>query len=229
MLYCDQVANTEAEAVEAALKHLRLCADEAIIRSVIQIADGVKVRVEAKRSRGQEALDVLKAILDAMRITSDLFYIESLDKTTINVTGPQLGLVIGKNGSTLESLEAIVNAIHNRGFSSYKPVVINPGGYRENKLKALKVLVKRAIEAASGGERVSLSAMGQRDRKLVHQILKDFPGFRSRSIGEGSDRRVCVFRETDEDKLLDEHPDEKGLMPADLPTQQREFEIEAHP
>jgi spoIIIJ-associated protein len=227
MLYCDQVAPTEAEAVEAALKHLRLSADEVNVCSVMQTPDGVKVRVEAKRSRGLETVDLLKCILGAMNVQADLFFIESTDRITINVTGSNLGLIIGKNGSTLESLEAIINAIHNRDFSSYKPVVINPGGYRENKRKALKVLVKRAVEAAQSGERVGLPSMGQRDRKLVHQILKDFPGFRSRSVGDGKDRRVWIYRETDQDKLLDEHPDEKDFVPENLSGEQMDCEIQA--
>jgi spoIIIJ-associated protein len=211
MLYCDKVAPTEAEAVEAALKHLRMSADEIIVSSIMQTPDGVKVRVEAKRSRGQEAADILKVFLKAMHVEAELFFIESIDKITINVTGSNLGLVIGKNGSTLESLEAIINAVHNRCFSVYKPVVVNPGGYRENKRKALTVLVKRATEAAQNGERVGLPSMGQRDRKLVHQILKDFPGFRSRSVGDGKDRRVLIYRETDQDKLPDEAPDDDDL------------------
>jgi spoIIIJ-associated protein len=229
MLYCDQIAPTEAAAVEAACRHLRLSPDEVIIRSVAQVPEGVKVRVESKRSRGQEALDVLKILMDSMHIDTELFYIEAPDKITLNVTGDNLGLVIGKNGSTLESLEAIINAIHNRTFSVYKPVIINPGGYRENKRKALKILVRRAIEAAQNYERVSLPLMSQRDRKLVHQILKDFPGFRSRSVGEGNDRHVCIFRESDEDKLLDEHPDEKGMSPSELSKQQQECDSEARP
>jgi spoIIIJ-associated protein len=111
----------------------------------------------------------------------------------------------------------------------YKPVIINPGGYRENKRKALKILVKRVIEAAQNYERVSLPLMSQRDRKLVHQILKDFPGFRSRSVGEGNDRHVCIFRETDEDQLLDEHPDEKGMSPSEMSKQEQECDSEARP
>jgi spoIIIJ-associated protein len=206
MLYCDQVAKTEAEAVEAALRQMRLSAEDVIIRSVAEVPEGVKVRVEAKRSRGQEALDTLRVLLDSMHIQAELFYIESYDRITINVTGSNLGLVIGKNGSTLEALEVLISAMHNRSFTTYKPVIINPGGYRENKRKALKVLVKRAVEAAENGERVGLPTMGQRDRKLVHQILKEFPGYRSRSVGEGKDRRVYIFRETEEDRMLDEAP-----------------------
>ena len=40
-------------------------------------------------------------------------------------------------------------------------------------------------------------------------FLKDFPGFRSRSVGEGNDRRVCIFRETEQDKMLEEAPDDE--------------------
>jgi spoIIIJ-associated protein len=193
MLYCDEVARTEDEAVEAALMRMRLDRGDVVVRSVTELPDGVKVRVEATRSRGQEALDLLDEILCRMGIRSELFYIESYDRILINISGSHLGLIIGKGGSTLEALETLITAIHNRDCAQFKPVVVNPGGYRENKQKALKTLVRRAVDEASEGNKVSLPAMKQRDRKQIHQIIKDFPGFRSRSVGDGEERRVFIY------------------------------------
>jgi spoIIIJ-associated protein len=213
MLYCDQVAATEAEAIEAALKKMRLSREDVIVRSVTETPNGVKVRVEATRSRGQEAVAILSALLHRIGVRSDLFYIEYFDKILVNIKGPHLGLIIGKGGSTLEALETVVSAIHNRDFPLYKPVVINPGGYRENKRKALKTLVRRACDAASCGEKVSLPIMRQRDRKQIHQIIKEFPGFKSRSVGEGDERRVCIFRATDEYEEPEPEPEEIKFIP----------------
>ena len=214
MLYCDEVARTEDEAIEAALSRMRLDRGEVIVRSVTEVPSGVKVRVEASRSRGQEALDILDEILHRMGIKSDLFYIEGYDRITINVKGDHLGLIIGKGGSTLEALERLVSAMHNHDCTQFKPVVINPGGYRENKRKALKTLVRRAVDAASDGGKVPLPVMKQRDRKQIHQIIKDFPGFRSRSIGEGEERRVFIYQaEDDESGMPDENEGEVGFIP----------------
>jgi len=221
MLYVDAVGSTEAEAVTIALRLLRLNREEAVIRNVTETENGVSVRVEATRSRGDETLGILKTLLEGMHIKADLFYIESLDKITINVKGPNLGLVIGRNGSTLDALETLVNAMHNNDSSIYKPVVINPGGYRESRRQALKSLVKRAVELAKNGEKVSLPAMCQRDRKYVHQIIKDFPGFRSRSFGDGIDRRVYIFKsgdtlaeqENDRENFIDVGSEEQFFVP----------------
>jgi spoIIIJ-associated protein len=210
MLYYDSVARTEEEAVNFALKKLRLDRKNAIIRSVTEVPEGVKVRVEAVNSRGKEVNDLIEELFDRLGVKADLFYIESFDKVLVNITGPYLGLIIGKGGSTLEALEILVSAMHNRGYMSYKPVVINPGGYRENKKKALNSLVRRACETAATGEKVSLPLMKQRDRKQVHQIIKDFPGFRSRSFGDGVDRRVCIYCATDNDHDVEGDPDEEG-------------------
>lgn len=199
MLYCDAVAKTEEEAINIALKKMRLDKKDSIVRSVVEVPEGVKVRVEAARSRGQEVIELLNFFFENLGVKTELFYIESYDKILINVTGPYLGLIIGKGGSTLEALETIISAIHNRGHVGFKPVVINPGGYRENKRKALKSLVKRACETVAGDEKVSLPVMKQRDRKQVHQIIKDFPGFRSRSFGDGIDRRVYIYKVSDDD------------------------------
>ena len=200
MLYCDSIARTEEEAVNLALKKMRLDRKNIIVRSITEVPGGLKVRVEAVNSRGNEANDLLQEIFHRLGIKAELFYIESYDKILINVTGSYLGLIIGKGGSTLEALETLVSAMHNRDYTSYKPVVVNPGGYRENKKKALKSLVRRACDEAANGEKVSLPLMKQRDRKQVHQIIKEFPGFRSRSVGDGIDRRVYVYRATDDDE-----------------------------
>ena len=195
MLYSDQVAATEDEAVNVAVTKLRLNREDCVVRSVTETPDGVQVRVEAKRSRGEESLALLRSLLEKMGINVELFYIESFDKIMINVKGPHLGLIIGKGGSTLEALETILSAIHNRKFEHYKPILVNPGGYRENKRKALQGLVRKAVDEACDDRRVCLPSMSQRDRRQVHQILKDFPGFRSRSFGEGNDRRVFIFED----------------------------------
>ena len=199
MLYVDEVASSEAEAIETALRKLRLDRKDITVRSVEEVDNGVKVRIEAVRSRGQEATDLLTDLLHRIGIKSELFYIESLDKVLINVKGVHLGLIIGKGGSTLEALEALLCAMHNRCYTWYKPVVINPGGYRENKRKALKTLVKRAVEAAGNGEKVSLPIMRQRDRKQVHQIIKEFPGYKSRSFGDDNDRRVFIYQAAEDE------------------------------
>ena len=210
MLYCDTVAHTEDEAVNLALKKMRLDRKDIIVRSVTEVKGGVKVRVEAIRSRGQEVNDLLVALFKKLGVKAELFYIESFDKVLVNVNGPYLGLIIGKGGSTLEALETLVSAMHNRGCVSYKPIVINPGGYRKNKKKALKSLVRRACETAVTGEKVSLPLMKQRDRKQVHQIIKDFPGFRSRSFGDGVDRRVFIYQASD-GEVEDENADDEEM------------------
>jgi spoIIIJ-associated protein len=213
MLYVDQVAATEAEAVEAACRLLRLSNDEVSVKDVTRVPEGIKVRVEAKRSRGQEALLILKKLLANMGIEADLFYIESFDRITINIKGPELGLVIGRNGTTLDALETLVSAMHNKTSEFYKPVVLNPDGYRESKRVALRALVARAVEAASTGHRVSLPPMGQRDRRQIHQIIKEFPGFRSRSVGDGSDRRVFIFHEAEDETGAESEVEDMRLPP----------------
>jgi len=208
MLYVDQVAETEELAVEIACRKMRLEKENVVVRSVREVPEGMLVRVEALKSRGQEAAGILEGILKGFGIKVELFYIESCDNVLINLKGPHLGLIIGKAGSTLEALETVISAMHNNGYPMYKPVVINPGGYRENKRKALRILVKRACDAAKDGQKVSLPIMRQRDRKQVHQLIKDFPGFQSRSVGDGKDRRVCIYCEGDEDTGSDEQADD---------------------
>ena len=223
MLYVDQVGKTEDEAVELACRKMRLERSDVVVQSVKEVPDGVLVRAAALRSRGKEVADILDLILKRLGIKAELFYIESCEKVLINLKGPHLGLIIGKSGSTLEALETIIGAMHNRDYALYKPIVINPGGYRENKRKALKILVQRACDAAEDGQKIPLPVMRQRERKQVHQIIKDFVGFRSRSVGDGNDRHIMIFRESEDDS---EGDDDQDSVPSSLLNQKNDPECD---
>jgi len=211
MLYCELTAENESEALDKAEEKLRLNRADLVIASVREVDGGKRYRIEAGKSRGQEAHDILEKILRKICPGCQLFYIDSLDKIALNISGSNLGLIIGKNGATLEALETIVGAMHNKGYEYYKPVVINPGGYKENKKKFLKSLVRRAVDAASGGNDVSLPPMCRLDRKEVHQILGEYPGFESRSVGEGNNRKVLIYRIRGGRKIQDNRFDASEL------------------
>jgi spoIIIJ-associated protein len=164
MLYCDIIAKSESDALDRASEKLRLGTEFLQVVESEESGTETRYRIEATKSRGQEAHDVLKKILGGICSGCDLFFVDSYDRILINVTGPHLGLIIGKNGLTLEALETVISVIHNRDYSHYKPIVINPGGYRENKQKYLKSLVRSAVDAAASNGSVSLPPMCRADR-----------------------------------------------------------------
>jgi len=120
---------------------------------------------------------------------------DSDGNTVLDIQGPSGGILIGRHGQTLESLQYMVAKILQRVTSDEKAlVIVDVESYRErqnDKLRELAVSV--AHKAKESGEEVSLRPMSARDRRVVHMALKDDAEVTTQSRGEGLRRRVVVI------------------------------------
>jgi spoIIIJ-associated protein len=110
------------------------------------------------------------------------------------LTGPELGLVIGKRGHTIDAIQYLANAILWRGEpAARKEVVVDAAGYRERRRAALEDTADRAAsDALQGGRPVSLEPMTAVERKIVHVHLADRQDVVTSSDGTEPNRRVVV-------------------------------------
>ena len=113
---------------------------------------------------------------------------------TASCSGPELGMLIGKHGQTIDAIQYLVNAILAREpGEERKEVVVDAAGYRERRRASLEALAVRSAERArSLGERVELEPMTAVERKVVHVRLKDFPGVATTSEGTEPNRYVVI-------------------------------------
>jgi spoIIIJ-associated protein len=117
------------------------------------------------------------------------------DEETIvaTLTGPDLGLVIGKHGQTIDAIQYLANAIVWRGQEDRKSVVIDAAGYRDRRRASLEQLADRAAgEARASGQAVSLEPMSAVERKIVHLYLKEREDVETTSEGAEPNRYVVV-------------------------------------
>jgi spoIIIJ-associated protein len=107
--------------------------------------------------------------------------------------GPDLGLLIGRHGQTIDALQYLANALaHRRG--SERRVVVDAAGYRARRESALHALAQRSAERASAtGSPVSLEPMTAVERKVVHEFLKDDLEVETTSEGSEPNRYVVVL------------------------------------
>jgi spoIIIJ-associated protein len=109
------------------------------------------------------------------------------------LTGPDLGLVIGKHGQTIDAIQYLANAIIWRGQEDRKSVVIDAAGYRDRRRASLEQLADRAAgEARASGQTVSLEPMSAVERKIVHLYLKEREDVETTSEGAEPNRYVVV-------------------------------------
>jgi spoIIIJ-associated protein len=120
--------------------------------------------------------------------------IEEDDETlTARLSGPDLGLVIGKHGQTIDAIQYLANAIVWRGSEDRKSVVVDAAGYRDRRRASLEQLADRAAgEARAARKEVSLEPMSAVERKIVHLHLQDREDVETASEGAEPNRYVVV-------------------------------------
>lgn len=121
----------------------------------------------------------------------------SMDKNVLNVNilgnEKDLGIVIGKRGTTLDSIQYILSLIINKHSESFVRVIVDSSGYREKRKKTLINLAeKTANRALRTGRPARLEPMNAHERKIIHEALKDFDGVFTHSEGQEPNRRIVV-------------------------------------
>jgi spoIIIJ-associated protein len=111
---------------------------------------------------------------------------------TVTCSGPDLGLLIGKHGQTIDAIQYLANAMARTAGESHD-VVVDAAGYRARRTASLEAVAQRsARQAASTGRRVDLDPMTAVERKIVHEALKDDPEVETASEGTEPNRYVVV-------------------------------------
>lgn len=146
-----------------------------------------------------EAQRVLEEMLRTMRVEAQVKQSQPLvpgsgvTAVTLDIRGDDLGILIGRRGQTLSSLQYVVNLIVSHGARSRVPVVLDVEGYRERRYRALEELAKRMAERAlSTGQPITMEPMPANERRIVHLALREYPNVTSESQGEGEGRKVTI-------------------------------------
>jgi spoIIIJ-associated protein len=118
---------------------------------------------------------------------------EDEERLYASLSGPDLGVVIGKRGHTIDAVQYLANAIVFRGEGERKEVVVDAAGYRERRRSSLENLADRAAsEALSTHGAVALEPMTAVERKIVHLHLAERSGIETSSEGTEPNRHVVV-------------------------------------
>lgn len=111
----------------------------------------------------------------------------------LSFSGKELGLLIGRRGETLNSLQYLVNLAVNRRRHDHVRLVLNVEGYRESREETLAALAhKMADKAVRSGRRVELEPMNPHERRVVHIALQEDERVETSSHGEEPYRRVVI-------------------------------------
>jgi spoIIIJ-associated protein len=139
--------------------------------------------------------ELLERTIAASGVPATVRIDESGEELVATLVGPDLGLLIGRHGQTIDALQYLANAIGHRSQGEDRMrVVVDAAGYRARRAATLETSARRAAEqAAATGHRVELDPMTAVERRIVHELLKDDPEVETSSEGSEPTRFVVVL------------------------------------
>lgn len=138
---------------------------------------------------------ILQKLLDLMEVDARAEAMESTEEEiTLGIEGEDAGLLIGRQGTTLQDIQTIVNIIASRQLGSHVPIRIDVEGYRQRRTERIQQIALRAAQRVQErGRPIVLEPMSAAERRIVHMALADHPGVVTESVGEGRDRQVTIY------------------------------------
>lgn len=154
---------------------------------------GRKLRVEARPVAPVSALRG-KAVAARLLEMMDLHITPELSEDfKINLTGQDAGIIIGKYGETLKSMEFLLNLM-TRGVDEGERIYLDSDGYRERReLSLQRLALAAARKSVKRGKPTYLEPMTSWERRVIHLTLKDDSSVETKSVGEAPSRKVVVW------------------------------------
>lgn len=156
--------------------------------------NGMQEVVVPSREDVEITVDVLQHILRYMNIHATV-QVRSTNPLTLNIHGinENLGLLIGRRGETLSSLQLLVNLIVGHRTHHRMRIIVDAENYRQRREENLRSLALRVAQQVRNYRRsIALEAMPPHERRIVHIALADSNDISTESIGEGDARRVVI-------------------------------------
>ena len=137
---------------------------------------------------------VVARVVLALEVEGTVDVEETGDEIRATVNGPELGLLIGRHGSTIDALQDVASrAAYAQAPGDRKRVVVDAAGYRERREAALRRQADRAVaDALDFGRAVELEPMSPHERKVVHTYLAERGDVETHSEGDEPERRLVV-------------------------------------
>lgn len=197
------------DAVTSALVKLGVPRSQAQIKVISEPVKGflgfigakdAEVEVSIQLSPQEAAKDFLQGVLQRMNVAAEVSFDGSAEvedeEVTLNIQSSEdaLPFLIGRHGSTLDSLSYLVNLFANRNHEGFMKFVVDAGNYRKRRRDSLRRVAEQAADrAVKAGRPVSLDSMSSADRKWVHTFLQLRDDVLTSSEGQDPHRRVKII------------------------------------
>ncbi len=190
------------EAVQSAIVQLQTTRERVSIKVLEQPQKGflgfigtkpAVVEVEILPDAAEEAVKFLQEVTKNMGAMIEIDQVETKEGFLFNLSGEGIGMLIGKRGQTLDSLQYLVNLVANRYSEQYMRIVLDAENYRDRRKESLVQLAKRlGSKAVRTRKEIILEPMNALERKIIHTALQEIKGVKTYSEGIEPNRRIVV-------------------------------------
>lgn len=203
MEFIEVSAKTVSEAITEACQKLGVTSDKLEYEIMEEGSNGflgigskpAVIKAALKCSVDDNARSFLKNVFEAMDLTVvvDVKYNEEERTMDIDLSGDEMGVLIGKRGQTLDSLQYLVSLVVNKETEEYIRVKVDTENYRQRRKETLENLAKNISYKVKRTKRaVSLEPMNPYERRIIHSALQNDKYVTTHSEGEEPFRRVVV-------------------------------------
>ena len=203
MEYTKFSAKTVNDAITEACKALGVTSDKLDYKVLEEGSNGflgigakdAQIEAAVKNSVSDVASDFLKDVFAAMNMTVvvDVKYNADDNEMNIDLSGDDMGVLIGKRGQTLDSLQYLVSLVVNKGNEDYIRVKVDTENYRERRKSTLENLAKNMAYKVKRTRRpLHLEPMNPYERRIIHSALQNDKFVTTHSEGEEPYRHVVI-------------------------------------
>ncbi|TVX99963.1 RNA-binding cell elongation regulator Jag/EloR [Cohnella terricola] len=193
---------TIEDAVRSGLAQLGVNEDRVSVKVLEQPSKGLfgligakeaKVELELLPDGVEETMKFLGEVAEAMGLAVSVERANENDAVRINITGSDLGILIGRRGQTLDSLQYLANIVANRHSSHHLRIVLDAEQFRERRRQTLEALSERmAQRVIRTRKEIMLEPMTSQERKIIHARLQANPNVKTYSQGDEPNRRIVI-------------------------------------
>lgn len=143
--------------------------------------------------RYHEAADFIREVAGAMGLDVEVDVRKNRDGGLLDISGPELGMLIGRRGQTLDALQLLAGVVANKGSDKFVRLTLDAENFRRRRAKTLEDLADRLAErVVRTRKEVVLEPMPPQERKVIHARLQNHPEVDTGSRGEEPNRRVVI-------------------------------------
>jgi spoIIIJ-associated protein len=143
--------------------------------------------------KGEVARGMVEGLLKHMGVRAQVTVRTGSEPITLDISGRDLGALIGWRGETLRALQSVTNVMVGRQLAEGERIIVDVERYRQRREHTVREIAMRAArQVKMTGDAITLDAMQPFERRAIHLALEGDPDVTSGSIGEEPERRVVV-------------------------------------